>query len=41
MSLQQLEQVRDQLGGQLSGASPDLQKMGQLLVQAKVVITYL
>lgn len=41
MSLQQLEQVRDQLGGQLSSASPDLQKMGQLLVQAKVVITYL
>ncbi|KAG1142288.1 hypothetical protein G6F37_007331 [Rhizopus arrhizus] len=35
MSLQQLEQVRDQLGGQLSSASPDLQKMGQLLVQAK------
>lgn len=36
MTLQQLDALRDQLKNEMSGSSPNLQKVGQLLTQAKV-----
>lgn len=41
MTLQQLDALRDQLKNEMSGSSPNLQKVGQLLTQAKVKITNL
>ncbi|KAG2195147.1 hypothetical protein INT47_006596 [Mucor saturninus] len=36
MTLQQLDALRDQLKNEMSGSSPNLQKVGQLLTQAKI-----
>lgn len=38
MTLQQLDALRDQLKNEMSGSSPNLQKVGQLLTQAKVLL---
>jgi hypothetical protein len=37
MALQQLETTRDQLRNEMNAASPNFQKIGQLLIQAKVI----
>lgn len=36
MTSQQLDVLRDQLKNEMSASSPNLQKVGQLLTQAKV-----
>jgi hypothetical protein len=36
MTLQQLDALRDQLKNEMGSSSPNLQKLGQLLIQAKV-----
>ncbi|GAA5802276.1 hypothetical protein HPULCUR_007739 [Helicostylum pulchrum] len=38
MTLQQLDALRDQLKNEMSGSSPNLQKVGQLLTQAKIAL---
>lgn len=36
MTVKQLDALRDQLKHEMSAGSPNLQKVGQLLIQAKV-----